>query len=148
MTAKALAINIKSRDGRGGVVENVTFSNLTVSDTPTFLTLNMLGTSAQASDPITTAPDRWTALRNLTIQNITLSKVHTLVIGTNIPPEQPAKGLTFANITGDCQQGLSLHNVQDANFSNITLTGMTGPLAQFEDVTGKGIDTLGLPPLK
>ena len=133
-------IFFKSRDGRGGFIEDVTGENLTIKDSPTFVAINLLNKGIQASDPVTGEVDQWARLQNITFKNIQLSNVAQLIAAANIPAEKPAVGLTFANLTGTCRKGITLANVLNANLSAINITGFQGPLLTTRNVTGTGLD--------
>ncbi len=140
------AIFIKSRDGRGGYMENISFDNLTVDASPTFVGIDLISKGIQAAEPVPGDIEKWTLVRNLSFTNIKVNNVRTLFetqasrAGPGVAPERPIEGLTLANITGTCQRGITLANVVNANFNNITVTGFTGNLLNLTNVTGTGLD--------
>jgi polygalacturonase len=139
------AIFIKSRDGRAGFMENITGENLTVEASPTFIGIDLMSKGIQAAEPVPGDVEKWTKVSNLTFKNIQVNNVRTLVetqhsnAGEGVPAERPIEGFTLTNITGTCQRGITLTNVQNANFSDIKVTGYTGPLFTLNNVTGKGL---------
>jgi len=140
------AIFIKSRDGRGGYIENFTFDNITVEKSPTFIGFDLVSKGIQASEPVTGDVEKWTKVSNLTFKNIKVNNVRTLVEvqptkGVDgISPNRPLDGLTLANITGTVQRGLVLTNMVNVNLSDINVTGFEGDLLTIKNVTGKGLD--------
>jgi len=140
------AIFIKSRDGRGGFMENITCDNLTVEASPTFVGIDLMSKGIQAAEPVTGDVEQWTKVSNLTFKNIKVNNVRTLVetqtsrSGDGVSPVRPIDGLTLTNITGTCQKGITLTNVLNANFSDIKVTGYDGPLLTLKNVTGKGLE--------
>ena len=138
-------IFFKSRDGRGGFIEDVTGENLIVNHSPTFVAINLLNKGIQASDPVRGDVDQWALLQNITFKNIRVNDVAQLIAAANIPPQKPARNLSFANLTGTCGKGITLANVVDANLSAINVTGFQGPLLTKQNVTGTGLDNPAAP---
>jgi polygalacturonase len=140
------AIFIKSRDGRGGYMENITCENLTVEASPTFVGIDLMSKGIQAAEPVTGDVEKWTKVSNLTFKDIKVNNVRTLIetqhsnAGDGVSPARPIEGLTLSNITGTCQRGITLTNVVNANFSNLNVTGYSGPLLTLKNVTGQGLD--------
>jgi polygalacturonase len=140
------AIFIKSRDGRGGFLEDISFDNITVDQSPTFVGIDLMSKGIQAAEPVPGDVEQWTLVRNLSFTNIKINHVRTLVetqtsrVGAGVPPERPIDGLTLANITGTCDNGITLTNIVNANFSGIKVTGFSGDLLNLTNVTGKGLD--------
>jgi polygalacturonase len=122
------AIFIKSRDGRGGFIENIAGENLTVLKSPTFIGIDLLSKGIQASDPVPGDVAKWARVQNISFKNIRVQDVAELVAGKNIPPARPVDGFTLANISGTCARGISLASMTNVNLANITVTGFAGPL--------------------
>jgi len=140
------AIFIKSRDGRGGYIENITGENLTVEASPTFIGIDLMSKGIQAAEPVIGDVEQWTKVSNITFKNIKVNNVRTLIetqhsnSGEGVSPARPIDGFTLSNLTGTCQRGITLTNILNANFSDIKVTGYTGPLMTLTNVTGKGLD--------
>jgi polygalacturonase len=128
------AIFIKSRDGRGGFMENITGENLTINNSPTFIGIDLVTKGIQASDPVPGAVEKWALVKNITFNHITLNHVQAFVLGTNIPPTRPLDGLTLTDITGNCASGITLANVLNAKFDAINVTGFKGALFKTNNV--------------
>jgi len=140
------AIFIKSRDGRGGFLENVSFDNIIVDQSPTFIGIDLMSKGIQAAEPVPGDIEKWTTVRNLSFKNIKVNNVRTLIetqtsrVGPGVPPQRPIDGLTLENISGTCQRGITLANIVNANFSGLNVTGFAGNLLNLTNVTGKGLD--------
>jgi polygalacturonase len=134
------SLYFKSRDGRGGFIENITCENLTVMDSPTFVAINLLRKGIQASEPVAGAVEKWARLRNLAFNNIKVVNVGELVAAQHIPPERPLDGLTLSNITGTCGKGITLANSVNVKLAAIKVTGFEGPLLTRKNVAGTGLD--------
>jgi polygalacturonase len=134
------AIYLKSRDGRGGFIENLTGENLTINNSPTFIGIDLLKKGIQANDPVPGDAEKWTRMSNISFNHIRVNNVAELVAGKNIPAEQPVDGFTITDVTGTCNRGLTLANMTHAKLAGIKLTGIQGPLVTVENVTGEGLD--------
>lgn len=138
--ARTNAIYIKSRPGRGGVIENVTGRNLEVlSCTGAFLRINLLQSGKQDPEPVP-GEEGIPLARNLSFSNVRLADCGGLVEATLIPPTKPVEGLSIARVTGECRKGMALAHIRDVRLSEITVTGFDGPLLRTEDVTGTGLE--------
>lgn len=135
------AIFIKSRDGRGGYMENVTGENLTILKSPTFIGIDLIKKGIQASDPVPGDVEKWPRVQNFSFHQVRVQDVAELVSGQNIPAARPFDGLTLKDITGTCNRGITLANATNVNLSGINLTGYTGQLLRLTNVFGQGLDT-------
>ena len=134
------AIFIKSRDGRGGYMENITGENLTVNSSPTFIGIDLVKKGIQATDPVTGDIAKWARVGNFTFNHIRLNHVAALVVGKNVSPQRPLDGLTLENITGTCKKGMELAYMKNVRIAGIKVTGFDGPLLATAHVTGTGLD--------
>jgi len=134
------AIFIKSRDGRGSFMENITGENLVINNSPTFLGINLLNKGIQATEPVTGETDKWSRVQNVCFTNITVDNIGQLVAGTEIPSERPLDGLLLADIKGNCTRGITLANSINVKLAGIHVTGCQGPLVSTSNVKGTGWD--------
>jgi polygalacturonase len=121
-------IFIKSRDGRGGFMENITGENLTISNSPTFVGIDLMTKGIQASDPVPGDVEKWALVKDITFKNVKVSNVQALLVGKNVPAERPIDGFMLSGITGTCGKGITLSNVLNAKFDGINVTGFSGAL--------------------
>jgi len=140
MAGRQNCIFIKSREGRGGFMEDFTFDNLIINNSPTLVGIDLMHKGIQATDPVPGDLEKWSLAKNFTFSHIRVNHVGELLAGKDIPAERKLDGLTFSDITGTCARGISLANVTNANFTNIHVTGFTGALLNTENVTGNGLD--------
>jgi polygalacturonase len=132
-------ISFKSREGRGGFIEDFTGVDLLVHHSGTFLDINLIGKGLQANDPVTNAIDKWTQLRRIRFENIHVIHVTDLVRAMNIPAERPVDGFAIAGLQGNCSRGLTLANMTNVVLSGINVTGFEGPLITARNVHGTGL---------
>ena len=136
-------IFIKSRDGRGGYIEDITGQNLIINNSPTFIGIDLLKKGIQASDPVPGDVEKWALVKNLTFNHIQVNHVAELIAGKNVPAERVMDGFILNDITGTCGRGISLANMNNVKLSDINVTGFDGPLVSAENVTGTGWDKPG-----
>lgn len=140
IAGKQNAIFIKSRDGRGGFMEDISGENLTILKSPTFVGIDLLRKGIQASDPVPGEAEKWARVKNISFQNVRVQDVTELVAGTGVPETMPLDGLKLSDISGTCVRGISLANMTNVSLSKIRVTGYDGPLVTSKNVKGTGLD--------
>jgi polygalacturonase len=115
-----IGVRLKSRRGRGGVVENVRFSNWTMENVGTGIEVItdylMEGETKSSEEPVS---ERTPVFRNIAISGLTIhrAKLAINVVGL---PEMPIAGLRISDVLASAQAGLrgsftealELHHVQ------------------------------------
>ena len=139
IAGKQNAIYIKSRDGRGGYMENISGENLTILKSPTFVGIDLLKKGIQATDPVPGDVEKWPRMKNISFKKVRVQDVGDLVVGTNIPAARILDGLTLSEISGTCAHAISLANMTNVNLSKIHVTGYEGPLVTTNNVSGKNL---------
>jgi polygalacturonase len=133
------AIFIKSRDGRGGFMENISGENLTVLKSPTFIGIDLMKKGIQATDPVPGDVEKWPRVQNISFKNVRVQEVGDLVEGTSIPSARPVDGFTLTDISGTCSRAISIANMTNVNLSKIRVTGFSGRLVTTNNVHGTGL---------
>jgi polygalacturonase len=133
-------ILFKSRDGRGGYFEDISGEDLTVTDSPTFVAIDLLKKGIQASDPVPGAVEQWARMEDIRFHRVRVDRVAALVLARNIPTERPIAKLALSDISGTCREGIALAHARGVSFSGIQVGGFAGPLLNLEDVTGTGLE--------
>jgi polygalacturonase len=134
MSGRQNGIFIKSRDGRGGFMENITGENLIINNSGTFVGIDLVTKGIQATDPVPGAVEKWALVQNIRFNHVTVNNVRALVVGTNVSTNRPINGLTFTDINGNCTSGITLANVLNAKFDGINVTGFRGALFKTNNV--------------
>ena len=140
LSGRQNAIFIKSREGRGGFMEDISGENLVVLKSPTFIGIDLLQKGIQATDPVPGDVEKWARVHNLTFKNVTVQEVAELVDGSNVPSARPVDGFTLTDILGTCTRAISIANMTHVAFSKIRVTGFAGPLVAAHNATGSGLD--------
>ena len=133
-------ISLKSRDGRGGFIENVTGENLVINNSPTFLAIDLIKKGIQASDPVPGEIEKWTRVRGIRFNNVQANNVADLVLAKNIPAERPVDGLSLTEIRGTCSRAFTLANMTNVVLDKISVTGYQGPFLTRSNVQGTGLN--------
>lgn len=126
------AVRIKSRRGRGGVVENVWAENLKVKDMKHEVVILNMDYSA---DKNRAANERPPIFRNIHIRNVT---------GHGAPEALRLEGLddsmiqdvTFENLTIVATRGVLANNVKNISFRNVAITTTKGPVFALKNAIG------------
>ena len=140
IAGKQNAIYIKSRDGRGGFMEDISFENITVLKSPTFVGIDLMKKGIQASDPVDGDVAKWSRVKNFSFKKIRVTGVGDLLLATNISPARPLDGLTLEDVAGTCTRAITLANMTNVNLSKIRVTGFDGKLVTAQNVQGQGLD--------
>lgn len=139
-TARSYGIYIKTRIGRGGVIENISGDDLDVLGGG-FLSINLIssGNSNTVDDPVAGLAG-YPQGRNFSFSNIRLTNATVLADASKISPKRPLDGLRLSNITGTCRRGITLANITHVSLSDIHVTGYSGALLTQTNVQGTGLD--------
>jgi polygalacturonase len=125
-------VRFKSGRDRGGLVENVTYEDLTMKNVGVAIGVtsyyaNTTIDTALAEDkpqPVTPTTPQW---RNITVRNLTATAGRTragLIAGL---PEMPAENITLENVTIEAPTGLRIANTKDITLRNVHITAAKGP---------------------
>jgi polygalacturonase len=132
-------IFLKSREGRGGFIENFTAENLVINNSPTFLAINLLNKGIEAREPVPGAVEKWTRLRNIHFDHVEVKNVADLVLAQNIPSALPVDGLSLSDLKGTCDRALTLANMTNLTLAKIAVTGYQGQFLTMTNVHGTGL---------
>jgi polygalacturonase len=140
LTSRTFGVYIKTRSGRGGVIENISGEDLDVLGGG-FLKINLTsaGNLNTADDPVEGEAGIPQG-RNYSFRNVRVANCPRLVDAKDISPVKPLQGLTLANISGTCTNGIALANTTGAVFRNIDISGYQGALLTTTNVQGAGLN--------
>ena len=141
-TSGANSIFIKSRDDRGGSIEDIQGKNLDCRAS-TFLVIDLLDKGIKDEEPVTGLAGL-TQARGLSFSHIKVN-VQTLLDAHLLSPEQPLDGLSLADVTGVCRRAIHLANLRNASLRDIHVTGYNGAFLTLTNATGPGLDKITAP---
>ena len=137
-----VGIRLKSRRGRGGVVEDIRFDNWTTENVGTGIVVTsyyvMGGESETAQQPVSR---RTPVFRNIGISHVTVNGAKKLVDIDGLP-EMPIRGLRLTDIVGTGQVGLTARYTDGLELHQIQLNAGRGPAFAIENATNLEIEGL------
>jgi polygalacturonase len=124
-------VRFKSSRGRGGLVENVVYEDLTMKNVGVAVSIssyyeNTPIDSAAGSDPLEPVTQTTPHWRNLTVRNITATACRSsagLIAGL---PEMPAENITLENVTIEAPKGLHIMNARGITLRNVKIDAAKG----------------------
>lgn len=135
-----MGIRLKSERGRGGMVENLSYSDITMKNVGQAIVITSYyhglpkPKEADARAAVTGTTPFW---RNIRIRNVTAvdgTKDAGLIIGL---PEMPAQDITLENVSITAPAGLRMRNVRNVTLLNTRIIPATGePLLLESNVQG------------
>lgn len=128
---------IKSYQGRGGLVENITFSDMTMTNVKTPILISGYYPKIPDEDTADPVTDTTPVYHNITIKNLTATspKYAGFIVGL---PGAPLKNITLENVSIKAPKGLTIRNAQ-VNLKNVKIEVEQGPpfiLQNNAEVTG------------
>lgn len=115
-------VRFKSQPSRGGVVEDITFKNMTLDNSGTFISANMIWRMVEDYPEYTPR----TVLRNIRVINVSgTAKSVGSIIGDPAAPI-PEGTFKFEGCRMTVQKGLNLANVDQQNFEGLEITAPEG----------------------
>jgi polygalacturonase len=131
-------IRIKSARDRGNDLYGFSFSNITMKNVGTAITLNMYymdrsGGRVRAAQPVTASTPR---LHDVRIENVTVSSAENAgdIIGL---PESDIRDVTLSNVSITADKGMTVRDAQGVIFKNVVIDAADGEAitTEFADVT-------------
>jgi hypothetical protein len=121
-------IRIKSRRGRGGVIENLRFDNWTMENVGEGIVVTsyymMEGEAAPKEEPFS---ERTPVFRNIAISHITINGAKTAIEIEGLP-EMPITGLRLTDIIASSTVGLTARKTDGLELHNVQLNAARGPV--------------------
>ena len=142
-------IRIKSDVKRGGLVENISYSDITMSNVTPAITFTCYYMNNSAGDPahlsgapaVSTSPagENIPVYRNIRVSNLTAScqKSAGVILGL---PENCISNVVFENVHLSASTGLTIHNAQNIQFKNSSVTVKSGPVFTAENAVVAGLE--------
>ena len=126
-------IRIKSEPGLGGLVQNVNYQNITMTNVTNPLVINM----ASALNPNNTYPADIPSVNSMTIDHLTVTGARNAgsLVGLATTPIQ---NLTLSNLTITATTGLVMQNATGVVMSNWVINVTSGPRIITQNVQGTG----------
>ena len=117
-------IRIKSRRGRGGVVENIFARDLTAKNMQREVVIMNMDYSSDQHQAANAKPP---VFRNMWIENVTADGAPTAIRLQGLD-DSPIQNIHFQNLAIRCTRGVVAANVTGMTFSDVQLTPEEGPV--------------------
>lgn len=122
-----IGVRIKSRRGRGGVVEDLRFNNWTMEDVGQGINVTnfyiMEGEVRGGEEPVS---KRTPMFRNIAISNMTITGAR-LAIDVEGLPEMPISGLRLTDIVASAKTGMKAYGTAAMELHNVQVNAGGGP---------------------
>lgn len=112
-------IRFKSQPSRGGIIEDITYQNITLNQTKKAVEFNMAWRMVGPAQPPAKVP---TIVRNILIKNVS-GNVETVGDMTGLD-NSPISGVKFVNCHIQANTGLKLHQVMAIDTSGLHVSGV------------------------
>jgi polygalacturonase len=134
-------IRIKSARGKGGLVENLVYSDITMTNVDYPIYLTSYYPKVPATDTAQPLATNSPIYRNIIIRNVTAHSAKTagMIVGL---PEAPIEQVTLENVRVTAPTGLMFRNARAIKLQNTTVTPAKGPPFILET----NAEVEGLPP--
>jgi hypothetical protein len=135
-------IHLKSRRGRGGVVEDIRFDNWTMENVGQAISISDAGyqMEGEAPDPGAGAVSvRTPSFRNIAISHVTIDGAQGLIDVSGIV-EMPTTGVHISDVMGTGRRGLVGSYTDDLELHNVQLNVEAGPAFQMTYSTNLELD--------
>lgn len=125
-TGTDAGIRIKTPRGNGGLAQNLTYENLTMTDVKNPIYINDYYPERNApKDPSTEAAepvnDRTPIIKNILIRDVSITNCPSAGAIRGIP-EMPVSDVTFSNVTISARKGLIINHAKGVRFINSRIT--------------------------
>jgi polygalacturonase len=137
-----IGIRIKSRRGRGGVVEDVRFNNWTMQNVGTAIDVTsyylMEGEKKAAEEPVS---DRTPRFRNIAISHVTIDHARQAIDIEGLP-EMPVSGLRISDVIGSAKIGMRGSFADALELHDVWMDAESGPAFQLHDTKELQLDNV------
>ena len=119
-------VRFKTRQGRGGVVEDVLYENIEAESAQQVFSFNMNSLGGlwlpEAFRDTIPADKATPVFRNITVRHLTARNCKSAgrLVGL---PESPLRGLTLENVEIQAQNGFAIRHTEGLRFNNVKLNG-------------------------
>jgi polygalacturonase len=135
-------IRIKSRRGRGGVVENIRFDNWTMRNVGLAIDVTnfyiMEGEVRTAEEPVT---KRTPVFRNIAISNVSIQGAQQAINVEGLP-EMPISGLRISDVIASAKTGMKAYNTAALELHNVQVNVDHGPSFLVKDSSEFELDAV------
>ena len=129
----AIGVRIKSRRGRGGMVEDVRFNNWTMEDVGEAINVTtdyqMEGETKSTEEPVS---ERTPVFRNIAISGMTIKRAKLAIDIVGLP-EMPISGLRISDVIASVKSGLRASYTKAMELHHVQVNAESGPAFLVQD---------------
>ncbi len=141
-------LRIKSQRGKGGLVENISYSDITMTNVDPAITFTCYYMNNSAKDAVQSSPPKETGApsagektpvyRNLRVSNLkaTCQKSAGVILGL---PESCISNVVFENVQISAHSGLAIRNAKGVQFKNSSVLAADGAAFSAENAQVEGL---------
>ena len=129
-------VRIKSTRGRGGVMENLRFSNWTMEDVGTAIQVTNYYYAQTPREPVS---EKTPVFRDIAISNMTI-KDSPVVIDIEGLPEMPISGLRISDVAASGKIGMRAYNTVALQLHDVEVNAESGPAFLIADAKDLELD--------
>lgn len=132
-------LRIKSPRGKGGLVEDISYSDITMKDVVPAITFTCYYPKIPASDTAQELTKMTPVFRNIQISNMkaTCRRDAGVIVGL---PESAIENLTLENVEISARTGLTIRNAKGIRFKNVNVRVETGQPFILENAEVEGLN--------
>ena len=142
-------LRVKSQRGKGGLVENVLFEDIRMTNVDPAITFTDYYTFNSAQDPVQKAipendpaqpiTERTPVFRNIRVRNLTATCERNagMIVGV---PEKVISDVVFENVNITAVSGMEIKNAKGIRFKKSTVTVKEGQPFILQNAQGKGLE--------
>jgi polygalacturonase len=133
-------IRVKSARDRGGLMENITYSNIQMKNVRTALSINMYYFDrSEGAQPVTPETP---VVRHVRIQNVSVTGAQTAGDITGLP-EMPVSDIVLENVDIAAETGMRVKDARDVEFKHVKIKAGTGKALTIVNATVAGAESFG-----
>ena len=136
-------IRLKSRRGRGGVVEDIRFDNWTMENVGVGIVVTsyyvMGGETATKEEPVS---ERTPVFRRIGISHVTINGAQKKIVDIDGLPEMPISVLRLTDIVGSGTVGLTARYTDGLELRQVQLNAAGGPVFSIESASNLELEGL------
>lgn len=135
-----IGIRIKSRRGRGGVVEDLRFENWTMRDVGQGINVtNFYQMEGERTSQREAVSARTPVFRGIAISGVTIDGARVAVVVDGLP-EMPIEGLRISDVMAKTRVGVKAHHTTALELHHVQVDTAAGPAFQISDARDLELD--------
>jgi polygalacturonase len=130
-----MGVRIKSRRGRGGIIEDVRFDNWTMEDVGrginvmSFYMMPPENVKMPVEEPVS---ERTPVFRNIAVSHMTINRARVAIDLEGLP-EMPVDGLRISDVVASAKIGMKAYNTVRLELHNVQVNAESGPAFLIRD---------------